>query len=130
MKIMIIEDSSSQSYMYSYIIQKMGYYTTSAINGKDALNKLVKTKKNSLPDLILLDLRMPIMNGFEFLKKIKTEKKYAKLKDIPVLVCTSLNDKPKIKKIQKYIIDCIFKSNISVSDIKIKLINALNSIFK
>lgn len=127
MKIMIVEDSVSQNYLYSHFIQKLGYYTISAINGKDAINKLERSKlENSLPDLILLDLRMPIMNGFEFINKVKKDHKYKDFKNIPILLCTSFEDKPKLKPIRKYIRDCIFKN--SVKDIRVKLSNALNAI--
>ena len=127
MKIMIVEDSVSQNYLYSHYIQKLGYYTISAINGKDAINKLERSKlEHSLPDLILLDLRMPIMNGFEFISKIKKDHKYKDFKEIPILLCTSLEDKPKLKPIRKYIADCIFKN--SVKDIRVKLSTMLTSI--
>ena len=127
MKIMIVEDCISQNYLYSHLIQKLGYYTISAINGKDAINKLERSKiDDSLPDLILLDLRMPIMNGFEFINKIKKDHKYKYFKDIPILICTSLEDKPKLKPIKKYIVDCLFKN--SMKDIRVRLSNTLNSI--
>jgi len=124
---MIVEDSVSQNYLYSHFIQKLGYYTISAINGKDAITKLERSKlENSLPDLILLDLRMPIMNGFEFIHKVKKDHKYKDFKDIPILLCTSLEDKPKLRSIRKYITDCIFKN--SVKDLRVKITNALNNI--
>jgi CheY-like chemotaxis protein len=86
----------------------------------------MRQQDNTLPDLILLDLRMPIMNGFEFINKIKKDHKYKEFKNIPILLCTSLEDKPKLKNIKKYIEDCVFKN--SVKDIRVKLSNALNSI--
>ncbi len=61
----------------------------SALNGVEAIEKL--TKAEILPDLVLLDINMPVMNGKEFLSKIRTEEK---LKNIPVVMLTT-SDAPK-----------------------------------
>jgi len=59
-----------------------------ADNGVDAL-KLLQSKSLTLPDLIFLDLKMPIMNGFECLEEMKEDDR---LKDIPVIICTTSGD--------------------------------------
>ncbi len=54
---------------------------TTAVNGSDALQKLLTNKVS--PDLIFLDINMPLMNGPEFLKEVK---KHEDLKNIPIII--------------------------------------------
>ena len=92
LKICIIEDDDNLRFTIKEILEKQGNIIIDASNGKDALSKL--NKENTLPDIILLDLMMPVMNGFEFLNQIKN----TKIKSIPILVLTGadLNDKDKL----------------------------------
>jgi len=69
--ILIVEDESSLNEAYQIILNKAGYEVLSAFDGEEALAIVAKQK----PDLILLDLRMPIMNGIEFLKHYQPSKK-------------------------------------------------------
>ena len=91
-KICIIEDDDNLRFTIKEILEKQGNIIIDASNGKDALSKL--NKENPLPDIILLDLMMPVMNGFEFLNQIKN----TKIKSIPILVLTGadLDDKDKL----------------------------------
>lgn len=68
--ILIVEDESLLSEAYTTILQKEGLKTTVAYDGQKALELL----KSQPFDLILLDLRMPKMNGIEFLKTFKKSK--------------------------------------------------------
>ena len=92
LKICIIEDDDNLRFTIKEILEKQGNIIIDASNGKDALSKL--NKENTLPDIILLDLMMPVMNGFEFLNQIKN----TKIKSIPILVLTGadLDDKDKL----------------------------------
>jgi CheY-like chemotaxis protein len=88
-KIFLIEDDADEQLFFTMAIKeidsKLKY--TSACNGQEALNKL--KIQNALPDIIFLDLEMPVMNGYTFLSEIRKD---IKLKDIPVVVLTSLQD--------------------------------------
>lgn len=82
-KILFIEDESALQKTFGEILKQEGYEMTSALNGEVGL-RLAKTQK---PDLILLDLILPRVHGFEVLKKLKEDKE---TKDIPVIVLTNL----------------------------------------
>jgi len=82
-KILIVEDDNHLNRMMSYLFQSQVYSVEIATSGSDAL----ETLKNFTPHIIILDLLMPNMDGFEFLKIIKED---ASLKDIPVVVLSAL----------------------------------------
>lgn len=82
-KILFIEDESALQKTFGDILKQGGYEMISALDGEIGFN-LAKTKK---PDLILLDLVLPRMHGFEVLKKLKKE---PETKEIPVIVLTNL----------------------------------------
>lgn len=65
--ILIVEDDPALNEAYEMILQTAGYHTYTALNGQEALD-VIKTEGIS-PDIILLDLRMPVLDGVGFLKK-------------------------------------------------------------
>jgi len=81
-KIMVIDDDANIRSVLEYILEKGGYLVMLAGDGLDALRK-VKVER---PDLIILDLALPKMDGFEFLRRLKSE---AETKGIPVIVLTA-----------------------------------------
>jgi len=82
-KVLFIEDESALQKTFGDILKQEGYEMISALDGETG-TRLAKTQK---PDLILLDLILPRVNGFEVLKKLKGDKE---TKDIPVIVLTNL----------------------------------------
>jgi CheY-like chemotaxis protein len=76
--IMIVEDEPDLAEIYQTLLKKAGYSVTLAHNGKDALE--IATEHP--PQLILLDLRMPIMDGVEFLKEYDLKQKHPDVKVI------------------------------------------------
>ena len=82
-KILFIEDESALQKTFRDILSQEGYEMISALDGETGLS-LVKTKK---PDLILLDLILPKIHGFEILKKLKED---LETKKIPIIVLTNL----------------------------------------
>lgn len=84
--ILIVEDDKYLSKAYSIKIKNAGFKVILSDNGLDGLS-MAKEKK---PDLIVLDLLLPRVDGFEFLKRIKADKD---LKSIPVLTISVLGQK-------------------------------------
>lgn len=74
--ILIVEDEPELAEVYMTLLTQSGYETTVAHNGKDAL----KVAAEKQPDLILLDLRMPIMDGVEFLRQYDLKGKHPDVK--------------------------------------------------
>lgn len=90
--IMIVEDDTFVMDIYETKIAKDGMNVISASNGAEAIKKLEAGAK---PDLILLDILMPYMNGLELLKKIKEDEN---LNKIPVVLLTNLSQKEEIQE--------------------------------
>ncbi len=82
-KILIVEDDTLLSNMYAQKFKKDGFEVTTAGNGEVGLSKV----KSDKPDLVLLDIMMPKMNGLQVLEKMKAD---AEVKEIPVILLTNL----------------------------------------
>lgn len=73
MKILLVDDDVINNELNKFVIENTGYAKNIeiALNGEEALNLLQKKNETDTPNLIFLDLNMPIMNGFEFLEEYK-----------------------------------------------------------
>ncbi len=89
-KILIIEDNKDLQDIYKHSFEKDGYTVINKDNGQDGFDAIAE----ELPDVILLDLMMPGVNGFEFLQKIKAIESI----NIPVIVCSNISDIEMINK--------------------------------
>ena len=89
-RILVIEDEELLRNLYSELLEMKGFQVETAADGKTALEHLNDTRK---PDLILLDINMPEMDGVEFLRVIKTNDK---LKRVPVILLTGVIQVEKI----------------------------------
>jgi len=108
-KILIVEDDFRLQKALSFKLRKEGFEVYNATNGKEGLN-MVETNK---PDLILLDIAMPMMDGVEMLKILKKEKKI----NIPVIILTNLTEYEKTEKLTKEgAYEYIIKSDISIEE--------------
>ena len=88
-KILIIEDDTSLSQLYSIILKNAGFETWQAANGEEAWDILDRISI----DLVITDIMMPVMDGYEFVKLLRKENPV-----IPVLMITAKDDMPsKIK---------------------------------
>lgn len=108
-KILVVDDSHTTRILQKNILSNHGYNVTTATN---PINALEKTMLNNF-DLIISDIQMPEMNGFEFVEKLRNMANY---KDTPIIIISSEpqknHDKDVIKnKISKYIEKNLFKQN-------------------
>jgi DNA-binding response OmpR family regulator len=115
-KILIIEDDPFLSEMYAAKFSQSGFQTEVVADGKKGIEK-IRTDK---PDLILLDIVLPKMDGFEILKKIKED---SVLKKIPVVLLTNLGQKNEVEKglslgADEYIIKAHFTPTAVVAKVK------------
>jgi twitching motility two-component system response regulator PilH len=82
--ILVVEDTLSEMRLISHYLQESGYSVISAISAKEALKKVSECK----PDVIITDVVMPGMSGFELCRSIKKE---PGLETVPIIICTSKN---------------------------------------
>jgi CheY-like chemotaxis protein len=85
-KVLVVDDDAFISGIYILSLERIGFDIKVVRNGLEGL----EAAKADRPDIILLDLMMPKMDGFETLQRLKKDKN---LKDIPVLVLSSLSQK-------------------------------------
>lgn len=84
-EIMIVEDSLTQAVRLAHVLEREGFKVRHATNGVEALEQLTISK----PTLVLSDIVMPLMDGYELCSRIKSDES---TKDIPVILITSLSD--------------------------------------
>lgn len=90
-KILIAEDSLTQLENLKYILQKESFIVIAAQDGRNALNAAMENK----PSLIISDITMPQMDGYELCRAIKSNEETS---DIPVILLTSLTDPHEVIK--------------------------------
>jgi DNA-binding response OmpR family regulator len=91
--ILVIDDSETTLVLLEWFLKDNGFDTLIALDIKSALLQIDK----QLPDLILLDLQLPEISGYDFLKMIKTDKNK---KDIPVIVISALDSQEAIRQLK------------------------------
>ncbi|MBN2280825.1 MAG: chemotaxis protein CheW [Candidatus Marinimicrobia bacterium] len=99
-KILIVEDSSFFLAQISKLMQDEGFQVVEAMDGKEAWDKLNSFKNEIV--MVVTDLEMPVMDGFELTKKIKASKEFGQM---PVVALTSLAEESQVEKGKKAGID-------------------------
>ena len=92
--ILVVDDSTTNVVLLEAIFYERGYKIETAYNAKEASAVIDKRT----PDLILLDLLMPQINGFDFLKKLRKDRN---TKETPVIVVSAATDEENVDKIMK-----------------------------
>lgn len=83
--ILVVEDSPTQAEQLRFLLEKHGFAVTIAVNGQEAL----EAARRSRPSLIISDILMPVMNGYELASEIKKD---SALKGVPIILITTLAD--------------------------------------
>jgi CheY-like chemotaxis protein len=86
--VFIIEDDAAIIEMYKKTFLIAGYNVATAMDGEEALKKIKGL--GFVPDLILLDYKMPKLSGGQVLKKIKEDAEFKEFKNIPIVILTNL----------------------------------------
>ncbi len=89
--VMVVDDSDSIRKFLMFALRARGLKVITATDGMDALEKL----PNENVDLIITDLNMPNMDGFELLKTIRENENF---KELPVIILSSLSDEKDIER--------------------------------
>ena len=108
---MIVEDDTVLANALSLALQNEGYELSLATDGEEAERMI----QQEIPDLILLDLLLPIKNGFEVLKVMRQN---PNTKDISVVILTNFEQETSINEGKKLgVKDYIVKANVDIQDI-------------
>lgn len=81
-KVLVVDDSPTELHVLTQLLEKHGYSVVTADSGEEGVRKA----KSERPDLVLMDIVMPGMNGFQATRSISKDPETAK---IPVIVCSS-----------------------------------------
>ena len=90
-KILVVEDNDDCRELQACVIKRLGYQVIEASNGATAIDEALA----SHPDLILMDLRMPKMNGDEATAQLKMQ---PTTRHIPVIICTAFGPGPEVNR--------------------------------
>lgn len=118
--VFVVEDDKFMRNLLINKLQKEGFQTEGIPSGEEAL-ELMKTKT---PNLILLDLILPNMDGFEVIQHLKSD---PRLSNIPVLILSNLGEKKDIEKAEEIgVAGFLIKANFTPSEIIKKIHDLLN----
>ena len=118
-KVLLVEDDKMIIDMYTLKFSQEGYDIVQAENGKDGL----ELAKKNIPDIILLDIILPQMDGFTVLKELKADDS---TKNIPVVLLTNLGQDGDVKKgLELGAKDYLIKANFTPSQVVDKVKSVL-----
>jgi CheY-like chemotaxis protein len=117
--VLVVDDSNTNVVLLEAILNDKGYQIETALNAKEAFQIMA----DKVPDLILLDLLMPKINGYDFLQQIKGDEK---TKHIPVIIVSAVTEAENIRKtIEMGAVDFI-KKPIEIQELIEKVSRTLN----
>ena len=110
LKILIVEDEIINRMFLKTILNQSGHYVLEACNGEDALKKTISEK----PDLIFMDIGMPVMNGMDATRRIRKTDGFS---TIPIIALTAHTHKEDVEKILESGLDEILPKPFQERDI-------------
>ena len=108
-KILVVDDDSDIRFAI-----KEGFFTEYDVTSADSGKKCFRYLESEIPDLILLDIMMPEMNGWEVIKRLKDSDR---LKDIPIIIITARSDDV-VKKAGNFYADDFIEKPFTINDLK------------
>ncbi|MFH1315422.1 MAG: response regulator [Candidatus Uhrbacteria bacterium] len=119
-KILLVEDNPAMSKVYRNRLVSEGFEVITAEDGEQGIDKIRSEK----PELVLLDLIMPKIDGFGVLEEIRKDKKYNK---IPIIVLSNLGQASDLEKAKKLgATDYLIKADFSLVDVVKRVRQHLN----
>jgi CheY-like chemotaxis protein len=110
-KILIVDDDRDSRETLAIAFEAMGHSVDRVANGKEALSNVL----DQLPDVVLLDLMMPEMDGPSFLEVLRS---YLRIQSLPVVVLTGLAESPMVDRAQSLKVNSVLlKGKASPEDI-------------
>lgn len=110
-RVLVVEDDPQLNFTYDILLKKVGHEVGHAYNGLEALEQLPAFK----PDIILLDIRMPKMDGLEFLQVAKIPKNYPKVK---VILFSNMDQGEQLEEAQALgVYKSVLKSSVAPSQL-------------
>lgn len=123
LNILFIEDDAIEQMKFHRVLENLNvnHHIIEAQNGEEALSIL--TSQKELPDIILLDINMPRMDGIEFLSLLKADEK---LKFLPTIILTTSNNRREVLKCYEIGIAGYIVKPLKYEDYVIKIRSLLN----
>jgi CheY-like chemotaxis protein len=113
--ILIVDDNADACEMAAHRLGKLGHHTECAKNGREAMNGIL----NRTPDLVVLDLLMPEMDGVNLLEVIRS---YLRLQSLPVVVWTAIEDESRLSRARSlHVNGILLKGEAGVDELAIKV---------
>lgn len=114
-RILVVDDEEAIRLLYREELSEAGYQVDTAEDGMEALRMV----EESRPDLIMIDLRMPGMDGLELLAKVR-----AKHRDLPIVICSAYGDMK--RDFATWASDAFVTKSADVQELKTKIGELLN----
>lgn len=119
-KLLLVEDDDGLANVYKQRLEAEGFTVQRVPNGEDALSSAIEFK----PDLILLDVMMPKVSGFDVLDILRNTPETSKMKIIMLTALSQENDKAKAEKLG--VDDYLVKSQVVIADVVERIKHHLN----
>ena len=128
LKVLLVEDNQDHALLAKMALKKLSQISSidHVVDGKKALNYLIcpQSSEISLPDLTILDLNLPSVDGFEVLSAIRNDKI---LKELPVVVLTTSKSESDIKKALKLGVIEYFVKPLDIDNFR-KILDSLDKV--